>query len=96
MVLHRCDVRLCVRFSHLFLGTHQDNMSDMAAKGRGGKKLTLAQREEIIALDGIVSAKRVAEQYGVGAEYVALLWRKARGYSLSKGARSFGPRGMAA
>lgn len=33
-VLHRCDVRNCVRPSHLFLGTGQDNMDDMRAKGR--------------------------------------------------------------
>ncbi len=33
-VLHRCDVRDCVRAEHLFLGTHDDNMADMRAKGR--------------------------------------------------------------
>jgi hypothetical protein len=33
-VLHHCDNRRCYEVTHLFLGTHLDNMRDAARKGR--------------------------------------------------------------
>lgn len=45
LVLHRCDTPLCVRPSHLFLGTQKDNVADMIAKGR--RKKTTAKGEQV-------------------------------------------------
>jgi hypothetical protein len=38
-VLHRCDNASCINPSHLFLGTAQDNVDDMIAKGRNAPPL---------------------------------------------------------
>lgn len=34
-ILHRCDVRTCIKPDHLFLGSYKDNNQDMWRKGRG-------------------------------------------------------------
>src|ERR1017187_6494629 len=38
--LHHCDNPSCVRFSHLFQGTPQENTADMISKGRWRKTWT--------------------------------------------------------
>jgi hypothetical protein len=81
-VLHRCDVRCCVNPAHLFLGTHEDNMGDMAAKSRqahgarhGMSKLTEAQ-----VLDIKMSqepAAHIARRLGLDASTIQYI-RKGR------------------
>lgn len=47
-VRHRCDNPPCVRLSHLVIGTHAENMSDMVARGRqcrGEKKSEIMRRK---------------------------------------------------
>lgn len=72
-VLHRCDIPLCVRPDHLFLGTQRDNVLDMFAKGRapragaanGMAKLTPEQVAEIRKLKGIITQTKLAERFGI-------------------------------
>jgi hypothetical protein len=73
-VLHKCDTPQCVNPEHLFLGTHQDNMRDMALKGRtpfGSKnkdaKLKPEQVLEIRKLyaEGGHTIRSLGTKYGV-------------------------------
>lgn len=40
MILHECDNRRCVNPDHLKPGTNQDNLTDMANKGRARNQWT--------------------------------------------------------
>lgn len=65
-VCHKCDNKLCVRPSHLFLGTAKDNSLDAALKGRHKSKLKPQQVREIRALwQTGVSAINIAARFGV-------------------------------
>lgn len=76
-VLHSCDVRLCAKPDHLFLGTHLDNMRDMISKGRdvhfsgeqnGNSKLSIEDVDDIrcLLLKGVTGIE-LARRFGVSA-----------------------------
>ena len=74
-VLHRCDNPPCVRPDHLFLGTFEENMADMVAKGRSPRgernvaaKLTDAQVIEMRRLfdAGLATVPQLSAASGVG------------------------------
>jgi len=78
-VLHKCDNPQCVNPEHLFLGTHQDNMRDMALKKRtmfGSKhkdaKLKPEQVLEIRKLyaEGGHTTRSLGAEYGVDSKHI--------------------------
>lgn len=79
-VLHRCDNKLCVNPDHLFIGTHLDNMRDMAAKGRiPCRKGERNNKAKLDAWDVIcIRADRrpyrlIAADYGIHNSQVSLI-----------------------
>jgi len=79
--LHKCDNRKCVRPTHLFLGTHDDNMRDMAQKGRVGLQrvfLSETQKKQIV-LDyqqGGLTHPDLAARYNVSLATVGRVLRR--------------------
>jgi len=83
-VLHRCDNTACIRPSHLFLGTRDDNMKDRNRKGRqargeshGNVKLTEA---EVVAIRSSLSKgipyTDLAEIYRVSPPTIHNIWTR--------------------
>jgi hypothetical protein len=73
---HHCDNRLCVRPSHLFEGTSDDNMKDAAEKGRlpqgarhWGAKLTDDDVRVIRVAPG--TQQEIADHFGINKERVS-------------------------
>lgn len=78
MVLHKCDHRYCVNPEHLFIGTAQDNVTDMVNKSRdifgenfgennGQAKLTedeVLQIKRLLA-SGYHSQSEIGDMFGV-------------------------------
>lgn len=70
-VCHSCDNGLCVNPDHLFLGTPQDNMTDMAKKGRANKKLSNDQVRQMRSFIGIKTIATLASEFGVSTSHVS-------------------------
>lgn len=84
-VLHRCDNTICVRPSHLFLGTQTDNMQDMVAKNRhlkGEENLSSKLTDKDVILirqlceSRTMTKSEIAREYGITGKHVDLLVRR--------------------
>ena len=87
-VCHSCDNRVCCNPTHLWLGTIQDNVDDMIAKGRQKlcKREPKLKREEIekVLQASDLTQKELAAKYKVSQSLISRVLR-AHGVSRGKG-----------
>lgn len=81
VICHTCDNPRCVRPSHLFAGTHNDNVQDKVAKGRarGGSNKGLNHPSHVLNEDKVIDIRLRA----ANGETIAAI---ARWYDVSEGA----------
>lgn len=73
-VCHKCDIPKCLNTSHLFLGTHRQNMEDKASKLRGTNKLDKEQISEVLyRLKSGEKANNIAKDFGVSQTTISNL-----------------------
>lgn len=78
-VCHHCDNRLCCRPDHWFLGTPQDNMSDMKAKGRGRRPRNDDRTVRALREAGL-SQQAIADIVGVTQTSISISLKRYRPY----------------
>lgn len=67
-VCHKCNNRECVRPSHLYVGTHKENMDDMARVGHVRRKLTNEQAR--LVRSDTRAHRAIAAEYGVSQKTI--------------------------
>jgi hypothetical protein len=88
-VCHTCDVSLCINPKHLYLGTHTENMLDLAKRGRGRTANQIMGPSDVVMARELRlkgnKVKDIAEKFGVSPKGMSRILTGKRWAFLSVG-----------
>jgi DNA invertase Pin-like site-specific DNA recombinase len=76
LVLHRCDNPSCVNPSHLFLGSHSENVADKVSKGRQARGSRSGAAK--LCESDVASIKTMLRRGGMTKKTIAMKFRVSR------------------
>lgn len=72
-VNHTCDNRLCVNPRHLYAGTHEQNMADMANRHRCNPRRLFSEAQILDIRSSTDSQGAIARRYGASQSAISLI-----------------------
>lgn len=71
---HKCDIRHCINYEHIFFGTRAENIADMTAKGRGNKARNENNNSAKLTKEDVIAMRQIYAEGGYSHRQLAAMF----------------------